>query len=224
MTEGILLIDKPTGKTSFYLVSLLRRLTGVKKIGHAGTLDPLATGVMVLLIGSRYTKMSDQFLSHDKAYHVTIELGSISDSYDADGQITKMEGCSTPSLEEVLSALENFQGTIDQKPPMYSAKKVAGKKLYELARQGIEIERKPVAVNVKTALISYQYPFLKLAIDCSKGTYIRSIAHDLGQALGTGGFVKTLVRTRSGPFTIDRCIQVDTLTKETLHQRIFSYG
>ena len=216
MSEGILLIDKPTGKSSFYLVSLLRKLTGVRKIGHAGTLDPLATGVMILLIGSRYTKMSNQFLSHDKEYLVTVELGATSDSYDADGEITKTDLASEPSPEELIHALERFQGEIEQTPPMYSAKKVSGKKLYELARKGITIERKAEKITVKTTLIHYHYPFVELRIQCSKGTYIRSIAHDLGQILGCGGFVKTLTRTRSGPFTLEQCVQINTLTKETL--------
>lgn len=210
-TEGIVLIDKPSGKTSFYLVSLLRRLTQVKKIGHAGTLDPLASGVMVLLVGKNYTKLSDQFLTHDKAYHVKIELGSTSDSYDADGQISKVENGPIPSLEDIKTALENFQGEIEQTPPMYSAKKVGGKKLYELARQGIEIERKSTKVRVKTILKNYDYPHVELEIDCSKGTYIRSIAHDLGQMLGCGGYVVNLIRTRSGPFTLQQCLSIETL-------------
>ncbi|MBM3202159.1 MAG: tRNA pseudouridine(55) synthase TruB [Chlamydiae bacterium] len=223
MTEGILLIDKPIGKTSFYLVAVLRKLTGVKKIGHAGTLDPLASGVMVLLIGSRYTRMSDSFLSHDKAYRVTIELGAISDSYDAQGEITRLENPPIPSLDTLLEALKKFQGTIEQTPPMFSAKKVAGKKLYELARKGIEIERKACVVEVKTTLIDYNYPFLELDVECSKGTYIRSIAHDLGKELGCGGFVTKLTRTRSGPFSLEQCVQLDTLNKETLQNRILSY-
>jgi tRNA pseudouridine55 synthase len=210
-TEGIVLIDKPSGKTSFYLVSFLRKLTQVKKIGHAGTLDPLATGVMVLLVGKKYTKLSNQFLNHDKSYHVKIQLGATSDSYDADGQITKVENSSIPSLADITSALKSFQGEIEQRPPMYSAKKVGGKKLYELARQGVQIERKLQQVNVSTLLKSYTYPYLELAIDCSKGTYIRSIAHDLGQKLGCGGFVVNLIRTRSGPFTLEQCLSLEAL-------------
>ncbi len=217
LPEGIILIDKPLGKSSFYLVSLLRRLTGVKKIGHAGTLDPLATGVMVLLVGSRYTKMSDHFLSHDKAYEVEIELGSVSDSYDADGMIQKVENGNVPTLEEIMSTLKSFQGEIEQTPPMYSAKKVGGKKLYELARKGIEIERKSQKVSLTTTFLRYEYPYLRLKVECSKGTYIRSLAHDLGQKLSSGGYVKELIRTRSGPFTLDRCTSVDNLNRENIH-------
>lgn len=204
-TQGILLLDKPAGKTSFHLVAVLRKLLGVQKIGHAGTLDPFATGVMVMLIGKPYTSMSEKLQCHDKAYRATVHLGIETDSYDIDGVIVAQSE-EIPTLSEIEEALLNFQGSIDQLPPMFSAKKQGGKKLYELAREGKTVERQPKRVTVKTTLIDYSYPNLILDIECSKGTYIRSIAQDLGQALKCGAHLSKLVRTRSGPFSLKECI------------------
>lgn len=205
--QGILLFDKPAGKTSFYLVSILRKITGIKKIGHAGTLDPFATGVMVMLIGQNYTRQAEKFQNHDKSYRATITLGVETDSYDIDGQIVQRSDL-IPSLEEIQQVLAGFQGTIQQLPPMFSAKRQNGKKLYELARQGQSVKREPKSVTVKTTLVEYTYPTLILDIDCSKGTYIRTIAHDIGQKLGCGAFVSKLVRTRSGPFELKDCVSI----------------
>ena len=208
--HGIFLIDKPLHKSSFYLVHLLRKLTGIKKIGHAGTLDPLATGVMVMLIGKTYTTQSDLFLNDDKEYEVIIELGSATSTYDKEGE-TLFTSQDIPSLDEVHLALEAFQGECHQTPPMFSAKKQQGKRLYDLARQGIEVKRQPQKVYLQTQFLSYCYPDLKLYVRCSKGTYIRSIAHDLGLALKSYGHVKELKRTRSGRFQIHQCIEVPQL-------------
>ncbi len=202
---GILLVDKPKNKTSFSLISSLRRLLNIQKIGHAGTLDPFATGVMVLLIGKKYTRMSDQLLTTDKEYIATALLGIETDSYDCDGQVTAQSDF-IPSLEALKVALESFQGEVLQTPPMFSAKKKNGKKLYELARKGITIERTAVPVTLQTELLKYEYPYIQLRISCSKGTYIRSIAHDLGCLLGCGAHLSALRRTRSGNFHIDNCI------------------
>jgi tRNA pseudouridine55 synthase len=203
--NGILLVSKETGSTSFHLVSLLRKITGIQKIGHAGTLDPFATGVMVMLIGSEYTKKSDQFLNCDKQYKATLHLGITTDTYDIDGQIMLENGL-IPTLAQIEQALMQFQGEIQQIPPMFSAKKIQGKKLYELARKGIEIERPPTTVKLKIQLICYTYPKLEILVDCSKGTYIRSLAYDIGKVLGTGAHLSALVRTKSGSFTLDECI------------------
>ncbi len=211
--EGILLINKPPGKTSFYLVNVLRKILGVKKIGHAGTLDPFATGVMVMLIGRNYTRLSDRFLMQDKVYRAIIKLGEVTDTYDCDGQILSASE-KQPSLEEIKQALTRFQGQIQQTPPMFSAKKVNGQKLCDLARKGLEIERKPVTVTVNTELVAYDYPFLEVKIACSKGTYVRSIAHDLGQMLGCGAHLSSLVRLQSGGYTIDNCVNLEDLNPE----------
>lgn len=203
--EGILLVDKPKGFTSFKLVQILRKRLGVKKIGHAGTLDPFATGVMVMLIGRHYTRLSDQFLCSDKEYVAEVFLGATTDTYDMEGTIIA-QSTLIPSLEDIQQALCLFQGEIEQVPPMYSAKKMQGKKLYELARKGIEIARPPVKIKLETTLVRYAYPYLELHIVCSKGTYIRSVAYDLGVKLGCGAHLTNLRRTRSGKFHIKDCM------------------
>lgn len=203
--EGILPCNKPIGKTSFSLIAALRKKTGIEKIGHAGTLDPFASGVMILLVGRTFTKQADTFLNQDKEYETTVHLGVETTTFDPEGEVV-FTNDKRPALSEVEQALLAFQGTIQQIPPMFSAKKVGGKKLYELARKGIEIERKPVAVTLKTQLLSYEYPYLRLKVSCSKGTYIRSIAHDLGALLGTGAHLSALMRTRSGQYTLEQCV------------------
>lgn len=203
--NGILLVDKAAGSTSFYLVSLLRRLTKIEKIGHAGTLDPFATGVMIMLIGREFTRRSDEFLNKDKEYRATLQLGLATDTYDIEGQITSRSD-KIPTLKEIELALSTFQGEILQIPPMYSAKKVDGKKLYDLARKGITIERQPVKVQLQINLLNYQYPMLDIEVTCSKGTYIRSLAHDIGQSLSCGAHLFELARIRSGPFHLGQCI------------------
>jgi tRNA pseudouridine55 synthase len=209
-SKGILLVDKAAGSTSFHLVSLLRRLTRIEKIGHAGTLDPFATGVMVMLIGREYTTRSNEFLCADKMYRTTLQLGVVTDTYDLEGQVVSRSEL-RPSLVEVELALKTFQGDILQVPPMYSAKKVEGKKLYDLARKGVTIERQPVKVNVSMKLIRYEYPLLELEVSCSKGTYIRSLAHDIGQFLHCGAHLIELTRLRSGSFRIEECIPQELL-------------
>lgn len=203
--EGILLVDKPKGPTSFSLVQTLRKRLGVKKIGHAGTLDPFATGVMVMLIGRRYTRLSDHFLCNDKEYVAEVRLGITTDTYDSEGQII-LQSSHIPSFDEIQTVLKEFQGEIDQIPPMYSAKKKEGKKLYELARKGQEVARDPVKITLQTSFVRYEYPILELHISCSKGTYIRSIAYDLGLKLGCGAHLTNLRRTRSGKFNLKDCI------------------
>lgn len=208
--EGILLIDKPIDKSSFFLVKRLRSLTKVQKIGHAGTLDPFATGLMVLLIGKNFTKLSDQFLHHDKAYETTVELGYTTPSFDKETEKTFVSS-RIPTIDEIKSVLNDFQGTITQTPPMFSAKKIEGKPLYELARKGITIERKPCTVSVKIELISYIYPQLKLKISCSKGTYIRSLGNDIGEKLKVGAYLSQLRRIRSGDFLIERAVTLEEI-------------
>jgi len=208
--SGALLINKPKGRTSFSLVSALRKACNVKKIGHAGTLDPFASGVMVLLVGREFTRLSDKFLLQNKEYEATLHFGIKTDSYDCDGQILQ-NSSHVPSLDEVSQVLETFQGDQLQIPPMFSAKKVNGKKLYELARKGIEIERAPVPVSVQIQFITYEYPFLKIHVACSNGTYIRSLANDIGEALTCGAHLSDLVRTKSGPFKLVDCFDGERL-------------
>ena len=209
--SGVLLINKPKGKTSFSLVSALRKACNVKKVGHTGTLDPFASGVMVLLVGREFTRLSDRFLLQNKEYDATLYLGIKTDSYDCEGKILQHSPY-IPSFDEISQVLTTFQGNLLQIPPMFSAKKINGKKLYELARKGIEIERAAVPVNVRIQLTSYEYPFLKLHVACSKGTYIRSLANDIGEALTCGAHLSNLVRTKLGPFHLAKCFDGAQLT------------
>ncbi len=213
--SGILLIDKPPKKTSFYLVHALRKITGISKIGHTGTLDPLATGVMVMLIGRSATRLSSQMVGHDKIYETSIRLGVRTTTFDDEGVITDRSEI-VPSLSQIEDALLEFQGSTRQIPPMYSAKKVAGQKLYELARKGVEIERAPINVWMKIDLIDYQYPLLTIRIHCSSGTYIRTLADDIGTTLGCFGSVSKLCRLKSGPFSLEDCLPLDQVGKQTI--------
>ena len=203
--SGILALNKPRGISSFSLVRMLRKQLGVRKIGHAGTLDPFADGVMVMLVGRDYTRLSDKFLNQDKEYIGTIRLGIATDTFDCEGKPTK-ESPLIPTLEQVNAVINEFQGTILQTPPMFSAKKKNGVKLYDLARKGEVIEREPVEITLQTTLISYNYPEAIISVKCSKGTYIRSIANDIGDRLGCGGHLSSLTRTRSGNYNLDDCI------------------
>ncbi|HAZ15446.1 MAG: tRNA pseudouridine(55) synthase TruB [Chlamydiae bacterium GWC2_50_10] len=202
---GILPVNKPKGKTSFSLVQVLRSLSRMRTIGHAGTLDPFASGVMILLIGKEYTRLSDRFLNQDKEYEARICLGTTTSTYDPEGEILTASSY-RPGIEELERGLLSFQGEIHQVPPMYSAKKVHGTPLYKLARRGKEIERKPIRLTLKTTLIAYDYPYIDLNIRCSKGTYVRSLAHDLGQLLQCGAYLFSLIRTRSGSFSLCDCL------------------
>lgn len=217
---GILLVDKPRGKTAFSLVAALRKRLGVKTIGHAGTLDPFATGVMVMLVGRKYTRMSDSFLCQDKEYITEVRLGLTTDTYDCDGDIQTTSDL-IPTQKAMAEALQRFQGEIEQIPPMFSAKKVGGKKLYELARKGQVIERTPIKIKLQTTLISYNYPYAVLQIQCSKGTYVRSVAHDLGQLLGCGAHLTSLRRLRSGAFRLEDCIDGTLLDSPTFDRHLF---
>ncbi len=208
---GIALLDKPPKKTSFYLVSFLRRLTSVKCIGHAGTLDPFATGVMVLLIGKPYTRKANDLILFEKEYTARLLFGQATDSHDLDGKII-MTSPLVPTLDQIQKECALMQGEVLQTPPMFSAKKVKGKKLYELARQGKVIEREPKRVTISLEILAYEYPYLDIHVTCSSGTYIRTIADDLGKKLGCGAHLIELTRTRVGPFYLQECQKCDELT------------
>lgn len=221
MESGFILIDKPAGMTSHDVVDRLRRISGIKKIGHAGTLDPFATGLLIMGVGREATRQLDRFLKLDKEYIATLKLGAVSDTYDRDGVITKntenKKTLKTLSQEEIENVLEDFRGEIDQVPPMYSAKKVKGKKLYELARQGKEIERKSVRIKIYELRIkNYNFEEGLLSIICrvSSGTYIRSLGHDIGAQLGCGAYVDELRRTSIGSFQVTDAAMLAELTSE----------
>lgn len=208
--NGILLIDKPSGMTSHGVVARARRILGERKIGHAGTLDPLATGVLVLLVG-RATKLSDFLLNKEKCYRAGILLGCETDTYDTEG--TVLHRCEPQvSREQLCAVLEQFTGVQQQLPPMYSAVKQNGKKLYELARAGQEVVRQPREITVhRLSLLSYDGVRAEAEISCSKGTYIRTLAHDMGQALGCGACLDSLRRTASGAFTAEQAVDLEAL-------------
>lgn len=208
--EGILLVDKPEKISSFHVVSILRKRAGVKKIGHGGTLDPFATGLLVLFISRNYTKRAQEFLDGDKEYRTTLRLGIATNSFDTEGEVTNTSDV-IPTLDEVKRVLDQFQGTLLQVPPMFSAKKIGGKRLYEMARKGVVVERAPVQVHVTSTLVSYSYPELTLHVHCSKGTYIRSLGHDIGVALGTFAHLTQLRRVRSGRFSVDTALSLQKI-------------
>ncbi len=206
--SGFLLVDKPAGITSHDVIDELRKITGIKKIGHAGTLDPLATGLLLVAVGKESTKKISQFVGLDKEYEAVIKLGAVSDTYDAEGKINDIRcrvpdiGCRSADIKKILT---KFTGPQKQLPPAYSAKKVKGKKMYELARKGIEVKREPIDITIhELELINYNWPELEIKVKCSSGTYIRSLAHDIGEALGCGGYLLKLKRTAIGPYLLSQ--------------------
>ncbi len=209
--NGFLNLNKPLGKSSFALVSLVRRLTGVRRVGHGGTLDPAAGGVLPLCLGQA-TRLSDRLLTERKGYSSRVMLGVTTDTYDADGTVVQQRDPSGVTRGQVEEAVGGFRGRIQQVPPMYSALKHKGKLLYELARTGIEVERKPRAVDIYSLEIGgWEPPFFNLEVECGRGTYIRSLAHDLGEALGCGAHLHGLVRTMVGPFRLEDALSVEAL-------------
>lgn len=211
MMDGIFIIDKAPGMTSHDVVARVRRIIRQKRVGHAGTLDPMATGVLPVVVG-RATRLVEYLAEADKAYRATVRLGATSDTYDREGVITSVAGAVMPSRDEIERALDGFRGKIEQVPPMHSALKVGGQKLYELARQGIEVERKARSVTISRLEIeAYLPPYLQLFVECSKGTYIRSLAFDLGEKLGMGALLDGLERTRVGGFMVEDAITLEGL-------------
>jgi tRNA pseudouridine55 synthase len=209
--DGILNINKPAGKTSYTIVAMVKRLTGEKHVGHAGTLDPAATGVLPVCLGQA-TRMVEYLMDSTKTYLAEIELGVTTDSYDMEGNVTQRSDASGVTIEQVEIALPSFRGVITQIPPMYSAVKHQGKPLYELARAGIEIERKVRTARIYSLEIKdWRNPLLTIEVTCGKGTYIRSLAHDLGQALGCGAVLQHLERSRCGIFEVSGAVTPEQL-------------
>lgn len=213
--DGGLLVDKPAGLTSHDVVDRVRRQLGIRKVGHAGTLDPAATGLLVLLLG-RATKLSDQIMGADKVYAGALRLGETTGSYDADGEVTaRAEIPADLTLERLNELAAGFLGDQLQTPPMVSAVKVKGVPLYKLARRGQEIERTPRLVHVYSFRFSrYEPPLADFRLACTKGTYVRSIAHDLGQKLGCGAHLFSLRRLASGTLKIEDATPLDALLAE----------
>lgn len=209
--EGILLVDKPQGITSHDVVSKMRRVYHMKKVGHAGTLDPMATGLLLILIG-KATKASQYLMSLSKEYTGTVKLGVNTDSQDAEGEI--VEERPVPELTEVQvkAEMKTFMGDQYQTPPMFSAKKINGQKLYKLARQGKTVEREPRVIHIsRFDLTKYALPEVSFLVGTSKGAYVRTIAHDLGERFGCGGYLNELRRTAVGQFRIENAATIEEL-------------
>lgn len=209
--DGILNINKPEGKTSFGIVAMVRRLTRERRVGHAGTLDSMASGVLPVCFGQG-TRVIEFLMDAHKVYRARIELGIATDTYDATGKIIQQGDASGVSQEQLKSALHSFRGLILQTPPMYSALKYQGKRLYELARAGITVSRKSRLAKIyRLELMDFKPPLVTLEIECGQGTYIRSLAQDLGQLLGCGAHLENLVRLKYGPFDVTDAVSLPQL-------------
>jgi tRNA pseudouridine55 synthase len=211
--DGILLVDKPSGISSHDVVKTIKHHFNLVKVGHGGTLDPNATGLLIILIGGG-TRLSNDLMGGDKAYTGVVRLGRVTDTQDKDGHTLSENAWADVTLEKVEEALKEFKGDIFQEPPMFSAIKVHGEPLYRIARTGEEVERKARLVHVyKIAVSNFEAPLFTLDVSCTKGTYIRTIAHDLGQMLGCGACLEELRRTKSGRFTVDEAMPLFDLLK-----------
>jgi len=204
--SGILNINKSRGIASFGVVRTIRRLTGIRKVGHAGTLDPIADGVLPICIGSA-TRMVEHIINAPKAYRATVRLGEATDSYDSEGEVTAVGDPSGVTRDELEAALQGFVGDIQQQPPMFSALKHKGQPLYKYARAGKTVPREHRTVSIYSLkLLNFELPLAKIDLDVGRGAYVRTVAHDLGELLGCHAHLQSLTRTRSGPFTVaDAC-------------------
>ena len=221
--EGVLLVDKPAGFTSHDVVARLRRKLAMKRIGHAGTLDPMATGLLIILVG-KATRISQYLTNLDKEYEGTIELGKVTNSQDADGEVMETRPVPPLTLEAVRAAMQTFLGDQYQTPPMFSAIKVAGVPLYKMARKGEEVPREPRFIRVSSyELTRFAPPHLDFRLRCSKGTYVRTLAHDLGQKLGCGAHLCALRRTATDKLRIDAALgleQIEALSLAEIEKRL----
>jgi tRNA pseudouridine55 synthase len=223
--SGVLLIDKAEDMTSHDVVAIARRALNTKKIGHCGTLDPMATGLLMLVIG-RATKIQDLLMSEDKQYVGTLTLGATTSTQDRQGEVLETKPVEDFSKEQIEAAFDGFMGEFEQIPPMVSAIKKDGVPLYKLARKGIEIVREPRKVHITSYEVTrVELPEVDFIVNCSKGFYVRTYAHDIGANLGCGGHLSALRRTRSGKFTLDRAVPVadlKTTPREELHKALIS--
>ena len=223
MPKGILNVNKEKGISSARVVSLVRRALDIKKVGHTGTLDLEASGVLPIVVG-KATRVSDYMMTKDKVYETDLILGAKTTTLDAAGEITQ-KSSKVIGKDEFLAVMNTFKGEIDQVPPMYSALKVNGKKLYDLAREGIEIERKKRKVNIYDIdLLDFDFPRAKIRVTCSKGTYIRTLVDDIGEKLGTFAYVDNLVRARVGEFDIKDAIKSEDIleiSREDLLKKLY---
>ncbi|MFH1129353.1 MAG: tRNA pseudouridine(55) synthase TruB [Patescibacteria group bacterium] len=218
--DGILIINKPASPTSYDIVDQIKKITRAGKVGHAGTLDPFAEGVLIILINNA-TKLQAKFMDMPKTYIGTLKLGETSSTYDPEGEISTFanppagEAGATVDRQTIQNTIKTFIGEIDQVPPIHSAIKVNGVRAYKLAWQGLKPELKSRKIKIYNInILSYEWPYLKIEVDCSRGTYIRSLAHDIGQKLGCGAYLEALIRTKIGKFTIESSVKVDELSSK----------
>lgn len=213
--DGIFAVYKPKGMKSHDVVDLVRRKTGIKRVGHGGTLDPLAEGVLVIAVGRENTKKLESYVKGGKEYVAEIKLGQTSTTDDEDGKKTEANTKIKPSLDTIKTTLKLFAGKIEQTPPVYSSIKLSGKPAHRRVRQGQQVELEPREVEIKKIeLISYDYPLVKIKVVTGPGVYIRSLARDVGHKLNTDGYLKSLVRTKVGEFTIENALGIDDLSKK----------
>src|SRR5262245_28237117 len=224
--DGAILVDKPAGPTSHDVVDAIRRRFGIKKVGHCGTLDPNATGLLIIVLG-RGTKLSEKMMSDDKVYEGEVKFGEATDSYDADGELTASLPVPPLTVDQLNAASGEFVGDQMQTPPMVSAIKKDGVPLYKLARKGVEVPREPRLIHIYSfRFANYQEPLGQFRIACTKGTYVRSLAHELGQKLGCGAHLATLRRTVSGKFDLAKAIRLEEvlkLTQSDLEKRVIPF-
>ncbi|WP_415298729.1 tRNA pseudouridine(55) synthase TruB [Clostridium perfringens] len=221
--NGVINIYKNTGMTSFDVVAMVRRVAKMKKVGHTGTLDPAASGVLPVCLG-KATKFIDYIMENKKVYRVNLKLGMVTDTYDLEGEVLREENSSHITKDEILTCINSFVGTIDQVPPMYSALKQNGVRLYELARQGIEVHREARKVTIYSIenIKIESNDNIQMDVCCSKGTYIRSLCYDIGEKLNVGATMTALERIQNGPFTKEEAINIEDLTEELLEKHIIS--
>ncbi|MDU2663733.1 MAG: tRNA pseudouridine(55) synthase TruB [Clostridium perfringens] len=221
--NGVINIYKNTGMTSFDVVAMVRRVAKMKKVGHTGTLDPAASGVLPVCLG-KATKIIDYIMENKKVYRVNLKLGMVTDTYDLEGEVLREKDASHITKDEILNCINSFVGTIDQVPPMYSALKQNGVRLYELARQGIEVHREARKVTIYSIenIKIESNDNIQMDVCCSKGTYIRSLCYDIGEKLNVGATMTTLERIQNGPFTKEEAINIEDLTEELLEKHIIS--
>jgi tRNA pseudouridine55 synthase len=211
--EGIAIINKPSGITSHDVVSRVRRRFNMRRVGHAGTLDPLATGVLVILLG-KATKLFDKFVAYDKAYAATLRLGTQTTSADITGTVIEQRPFEDVTVDQIKGTFEQFVGESDQFPPMVSAVKFKGERLYKLARKGVVVERTARRIRIDSLkLVDFKLPEVKFYLECSKGTYVRTLAEDVGQRLGCGACITQIERTKVGPFSIQDAVKIEDLNE-----------
>ncbi|HII4442711.1 TPA: tRNA pseudouridine(55) synthase TruB [Clostridium perfringens] len=221
--NGVINIYKNTGMTSFDVVAIVRRVAKMKKVGHTGTLDPAASGVLPVCLG-KATKIIDYIMENKKVYRVNLKLGMVTDTYDLEGEVLREEDASHITKDEILNCINSFLGTIDQVPPMYSALKQNGVRLYELARQGIEVHREARKITIYSIenIKIESNDNIQMDVCCSKGTYIRSLCYDIGEKLNVGATMTALERIQNGTFTKEEAINIEDLTEELLEKHIIS--